>query len=143
MSASRGVFATGATPPDAGARGTGGGGGGTATAVVVAVAAAAAAARPVRPAARAPVPAVRAEVLRAPVQQLGPVRAGRRLRDRRRVRVPFLGGRQRAGTARPHRPPQERLSRRTLEHHRLVGRRDKRAVDDDDRFAIAVKLRYD
>lgn len=102
----------------AGARGTGGGTSAAAAAVVVS--AAAAAARPLRPAGRAPFPAVRAQVLRAPVQQLGPVRAGRRLRDRRRVRVPFPGGRQRAGTARPHRPPQERLSGRTLEHHRLV-----------------------
>lgn len=71
---------------DAGARGTGG------TTVVAAAAAAAAATRPVRQAGTA-VPPVRAQVLRTPVQQLGPVRPGRRLRDRRRVRVPLPGGR--------------------------------------------------
>lgn len=95
---------------DAGAHGTG-------DTTAVAAAAAAAAARPVRLDGTA-VPPVRAQVLRASVQQPGPVRPGRRLRDRRRVRVPVPGGRQRASTARPDRPPQERLSGRALEHHR-------------------------
>jgi len=96
---------------DAGARGSGG--------TSVAAAVAAAAGRPIRARGTA-VPAVRPQVLRAPVQQLGPVRAGGRLRDRRRVRVPLSGGRQRAATARPHRPAQERLLGRALEHHGYV-----------------------
>lgn len=100
---------------DAGARGTGGGN----TTAVAAAAAAAAAARPVRLDGAA-VPPVRPQVLRAPVQQLGPVRPGGRLRDRRRVRVPVPGGRQRASAARPNRPSQERLSGRALEYHRYI-----------------------
>jgi len=95
------------TTTDAGARGT----------FVAAAVVAAAAGRPIRSAGTA-VPAVRSQVLRAPVQQSRPVRAGGRLRDRRRVRVPVPGGRKRAATARPHRPAQERLSGRALEHYR-------------------------
>lgn len=106
------IAATDTHLPDAGARGSGG------TSVAAAVAAAAAA-RPIRARGTA-VPAVRPQVLRAPVQQLGPVRTGGRLRDRRRVRVPLPGGRQRAATARPHRPAQERLLGRALEYHRYV-----------------------
>lgn len=93
-------------------------------AATVAPAAAAAAARAVRSCARAgaggggtAIPAVRAQVLRAPVQQPRLVRLGGRLRDRRRVRVSLPGGRQRARRTRPHRPLEERLPRRTLEHH--------------------------
>jgi len=99
------------TTTDAGARGT----------FVAAAVVAAAAGRPIRPRGTA-VPAVRSQVLRAPVQQSGPVRAGGRLRDRRRVRVPFPGGRQREATARPHRQAQERLLGRALEHYRCICR---------------------
>lgn len=97
------------TNTDAGARGT----------FVAAAVAAAPAGRPIRPRGTA-VPAVRPQVLRAPVQQSGPVRAGGWLRDRRRVRVPVPGSRQRAATARPHRPAQKRLLGRTLEHYRYL-----------------------
>lgn len=97
------------TTTDAGARGT----------FVAAAVVAATAGRPIRPRGTA-VPAVRSQVLRAPVQQSRPVRAGGRLRDRRRIRVPFPGGRQRAATAGPHRPAQERLLGRTVEHYRYV-----------------------
>lgn len=95
---------------DAGTRGAG-------AVVAAAVTVAAAAAHAVRSGGTA-VPPVRAKVLRAPVQQPWPVRAGRRLRDRRRVRVPFPGGRKRATATRPHRPSEERLSGRTVEHNR-------------------------
>lgn len=66
---------------------------------------------------RTAIPAVRAQVLRAPVQQPRPVRLGGRLRDRRRVRVSLPRGGQRARRTRPYRPLEERLSRRTLEYH--------------------------